>query len=146
MGCKVTGSGIGPAPCAEGDCPVCSAEDRTDPGKTHCFARISYAVADQVIEVGAEGSVHIPQGIVVSGQLNLMGWRISLVYMLTKTSFYCDAQMDPIDISGIIQVGRSLDDMSTGHASVVIVTDLPAGVQGRDTTRITRLSLSLQLR
>jgi len=95
----------------------CSAKDMTNPTRKQCFAMISFSPASARAISTTHGTVSIDRGMVLAGRLNLLGWNLS-VHASVKTDFpphfYVNAKADPMNIAGIIKLGRSRDQMKLG--------------------------------
>jgi len=114
----VARSGIYPLrpACEEGksgsDC--CTTEQQKNPTLVQCFARFSYSPLASQSVVTSYGTIVIPQGITVSGRLNLLDWKLAVDIQISKLSLKVDAVMDPINLAGIVKLGRSLTDFKQG--------------------------------
>ena len=97
----------------------CSLADKKNPLMKDCYALMSISpVGPQKIKTSF-GLLIIENGIRLRGKLDLFGWNIIMDAKIAIANtwfptFYVDAYCDPIKLGSILQVGRSISDMSTG--------------------------------
>jgi len=109
-----------PALAASGIYPIknCTSKEASNPTKTNCYAGFSFSPFAGRSIMTHYGSIYIEGGACLQGRLNFLGFKLAVkakIKWIGFPCFYFDAISDPLNLgNGILQVGRSFDDMKTG--------------------------------
>jgi len=87
-----------------------------------CYARVSLASEEHNLK-----NIKIPSGIAMSGRLKFLGtwFQIEVQVSPEKGIFKVDAQMDPVNMNGLLTIGYSKTQLSSGPKFLIDAAILP---------------------
>jgi hypothetical protein len=96
---------------------ACFDGEKTNPTRKDCYASLSFSPVAARMFTTSYGDVSVDQGAFLSGRLNFLGWNIKVnakIKVKGVPVFYIDAAMSPLELGGVLKIGKSMTDMTSG--------------------------------